>query len=76
MDDLRYYILFNSILSFQDDGQIIMKACVCYGTQFLIEKIPTSDLEPLDELPGLLGSNSSVTGMLHLKIILHCTIVP
>ena len=46
MDDFQFYILFNSIPSFQDSGRVTMNGCVQWNP-FSIEKIPTSrDLKP------------------------------
>ena len=40
MDDTVLYFLA-VFQSYQDDGWVIMKAAVCNGTLFTIEKIPT-----------------------------------
>ena len=36
MDDLRFYIRFQS---YQDDGRMIMKGCVQWNPPFTVEKI-------------------------------------
>ena len=38
MDDLRFYVLFNSISVSQDDGRLIMKGCVQWLRRFHLER--------------------------------------
>ena len=34
VDDLRLYVLFNSFMSYQDDGDLIMKGCVQWNHEY------------------------------------------
>ena len=54
MDDLRFYVLFNSIsvISGRGGGGGLMMKAVCNGTPFTVEKIsPRAGIElgPLDQ---------------------------
>ena len=60
MDDLQFYVLFNSILANKDDGRMIMKGYVQWNPSPSRRFKPEAGFEPgiarsVGQIPGLLN---------------------